>query len=230
MDLREYQHHVELLAYGKKLPTAVYVYRDTATSLGEAIDRLLSQVTVAFQIGPEFNLIKFRTHALKLSFLAYPDFFEDPHPSLRQAITIDLVRGKARHTDYGVNLNPPILHRKEAFLTPDHPRRAEIVNLGYVVDVIEDPAERLEALVDAFRLTRRILVVSALINQTVQVETADRLHDGAVTKRNTFQKYFEQQELQQYLEDALETGAVPVGLGIFGKTAGVDGSVNRPRS
>src|SRR5205085_10711623 len=30
-----------------------------------------------------------------------------------------------------------------------------------------------------------------------------------------FQKYFEQQELQQYLEDALETTAVPVALGVF---------------
>jgi hypothetical protein len=36
-----------------------------------------------------------------------------------------------------------------------------------------------------------------------------------LTKRNTFQKYFEQQELQQYIEDALETTAVPVALGVF---------------
>lgn len=39
--------------------------------------------------------------------------------------------------------------------------------------------------------------------------------DRILTRRNTFQKYFEQQELQQYIEDALETTAVPAGLGVF---------------
>jgi hypothetical protein len=36
-----------------------------------------------------------------------------------------------------------------------------------------------------------------------------------LTQRNTFQKFFEQQELQQYIEDALESTAVPVALGVF---------------
>ena len=53
---------------------------------------------------------------------SYPDFETDPHPVLRHAITIDLATGKARHTDYARNLNPPILHRKEAFLPADHGR------------------------------------------------------------------------------------------------------------
>src|SRR5690606_14799750 len=80
-------------------------------------------------VGPEFNLIKFRTNELKVSFLSYPDFMDAPHPSLRHAITIDLATGKARHTDYARNLNPPILHRKETFLAPDHPRRAAFAAL-----------------------------------------------------------------------------------------------------
>lgn len=53
----------------------------------------------------------------------YPRFFDDPHPTPRHAVTIDLVRGKARHTDYANNRNPPILHRKEAFLPAEHPKR-----------------------------------------------------------------------------------------------------------
>ena len=53
---------------------------------------------------------------------SYPDFETDPHPVRRHAITIDLATGKARHTDYARNLNPPILHRKEAFLPADHGR------------------------------------------------------------------------------------------------------------
>ena len=123
MDLHEYQKFVGELGFGKRLPTAVYVFRGDQVSLGEGVDRLLAQIVAAFQVGPEFNVIKFRTDELKVSFLSYPRFFEDPHPALRHAITIELVRGKARHTDYTDNLNPPILHRKEAFLPADHPKR-----------------------------------------------------------------------------------------------------------
>lgn len=92
---------------------------------------------------------------------------------------------------------------------------ADVVNLGYVLNVIEDPSERLATLVDAFGHARRLLVVSALIRETVDTETAAAFRDGVLTKRNTFQKYFDQPELQQYLEDALETTVVPVSLGIF---------------
>jgi hypothetical protein len=76
-------------------------------------------------------------------------------------------------------------------------QEADIVNLGYVLNVIEDPAERLEALVDAFRHAKRLLVLG---------HKRDGGYMGAVlwralTRANTFQK-FEQQELQQYIEDA----------------------------
>jgi hypothetical protein len=94
-------------------------------------------------------------------------------------------------------------------------READIVNMGYVLNVIEDPAERLEALVDAYRHARRLLVVSGLIQETVESEWAEQYRDGIVTRRNTFQKFFEQQELQQYIEDALDSTAVPVALGVF---------------
>jgi hypothetical protein len=38
---------------------------------------------------------------------------------IHQTVTIDLVSGCARHTDYAGNPNPPILHRREQFLPPD---------------------------------------------------------------------------------------------------------------
>jgi DNA phosphorothioation-associated putative methyltransferase len=100
--------------------------------------------------------------------------------------------------------------RPEGAKTP-----AEVVNLGYVLNVIEDPVERLEALCGAWELTREVLVVAALIHRTVDEDSARLFRDGVVTQRNTFQKYFEQRELQQYIEDALEVSAVPVALGIF---------------
>ena len=72
---------------------------------------------------------RLRLDELKVSFLSYPDFLDHPHPALRHAITVDLVTGKSRQTDYTDNINPPILHRKETFLPSDHPRRAEFAAL-----------------------------------------------------------------------------------------------------
>ena len=87
--------------------------------------------------------------------------------------------------------------------------------MGYVLNVIEDPAERLEALVDAFRHARRLLLVFGLIQETVESDRAAQYGDGILTRRNTFQKFFEQQELQQYIKDALDSTALPVALGVF---------------
>ena len=107
------------------MPTALYVHREGLAGLGGSLGAVLDQVVARYQVSAEFNLVKFRTDELKLSFLAYPEFESDPHPALRHAITIDLAAGKARHTDYADNINPPILHRKETFLPAGHPLRAQ---------------------------------------------------------------------------------------------------------
>jgi hypothetical protein len=358
--LIDYQRHIAALTYGKRLPTAVYVFRDAASDFGQDLNQIIAILVTQYALGAEFNIIKFRTDELKVSFLSYPAFMKEAHPALRHAVTVDLTTAKARRTDYSNNHNPPILHRKEAFLPTNHPRHCEfaaltcaeetaglyantatigfklnweqllakrgvkieghrlvsvgpeagredsgafhmtsnqllpnsanevavvverhktamtrydlskpvktlleygmlktgtsffdygcgqgsdvrglqalghqaegwdpvhqpdvakretdIVNLGYVLNVIEDPAERVEALVESYRYAKRLLVVSALITETVETGRATQYRDGILTRRNTFQKFFEQQELQQFIEDALDCTAVPVALGIF---------------
>jgi DNA phosphorothioation-associated putative methyltransferase len=343
--LQTYQLNLAALPYGKRLPTAVYLLWDRTQNLLGNLDELLRSLSAQYSIGDEFNIIKFHTHELKVSFLSYPSFFDAAHPVLARAIVLDLVRASRRDVNYERNLNPPILHRKESFLPIEHFRRAEfaaltqseeqeglfdnpatigfklnwekllsakaviivdhelrrqdgeskevndsmqkpvvhrhktaltrydlsrpvkgllehgllkrgvtildygcgqgsdiegllalgydivgwdpvhrrdgtkrdsdIVNLGYVLNVIEDPAERLDALVDAYGHARRLLVVSALIQETVATDRAATYSDGVLTRRGTFQKFFDQHELHQYIEDALESPAVPVGLGVF---------------
>ena len=44
-------------------------------------------------------------------------------------------------------------------------RPADVVNLGYVINVIEDPVERAETLRNAWALCRRVMVVSALVRR-----------------------------------------------------------------
>ena len=99
---------------------------------------------------------------------------------------------------------------------PNEPcRNADVVNLGYVINVIEDPKERLETLRHAWTLCRRVLVVSALVRIPGRGNAFTDFGDGVLTSRGTFQKYFDQSELREYLETTLETEAVPATVGVF---------------
>lgn len=104
----------------------------------------------------------------------------------------------------------------DPYYQPNNPTApADIVNLGYVINVIEDPAERREALLKAWELTQKVLIVSAqvLIDERTSGQIA--YGDGIVTRRNTFQKYYEQQELKAYIDQVLSVDAIPVALGIY---------------
>jgi DNA phosphorothioation-associated putative methyltransferase len=66
---------------------------------------------------------------------------------------------------------------------------ADIVNLGFVVNVIEDFDEQLEALTRAYSLAERLLVVSVMLANQNEV-AGRRFRDGVLTGRGTFQKYY----------------------------------------
>jgi DNA phosphorothioation-associated putative methyltransferase len=92
---------------------------------------------------------------------------------------------------------------------------ADIVNLGFVLNVIDDQTERTEVILDAFKLTKKLLVVSSMIATSNTKNIGKPYKDGILTRNNTFQKYYHQNELRQYIEDVLEKTAVAVGPGIF---------------
>jgi DNA phosphorothioation-associated putative methyltransferase len=345
MTTAEYRHAVESLPYGKRLPGAVYLLDPGDTPDIPSVLRItVAELRKRLEIGGGFNLLKFHTASPKISFLAYPHFETDPHPALTESVVVDLVTGKTRRDDYRGRANPPVLHRKETFLPPEHPlhlkfakltraeeaaglladtarigfrlnweralaerglgfkghrlvatgttftpapatprkkihrhktalvrreiskpvktllelgqlRRgesffdygcghgsdviavaqlghvatgwdpvhapdtpkesADVVNLGFVLNVIEDPAERVEALLDAWHHTRRALLVSTLIAGQEAYDDIRTFSDGVLTSRDTFQKFFEPAEIHALLEDTLHTEAVPVGLGIY---------------
>ena len=89
---------------------------------------------------------------------------------------------------------------------------AEIVNLGFVVNVIEDPAERVEAIQRAFGLAKVALVASVMLHS--KDRPGKPYLDGFLTSRNTFQKYFSQEEFKDYLEGVLGHDAIMLGPGI----------------
>ena len=345
MTALKYRQALDTLPFGKRLPGAVYLIDPGDDPRIPSFLRItVAELRKRMEIGVEFNLLKFHISSPKISFLAYPDFNKDPHPALKEAVIVDLVTGKTRRDDYRTRANPPILHRKETFLPPEHPlyvkfsqltrqeeeaglledtsrigfrlnwersladkglsfsghrlieagqvtsaaqaapkkkihrhktalvrreiskpvktllelgqlrrgesffdygcghggdveaigklghpsngwdpvhapdepkQSADVVNLGFVLNVIEDPAERVEAVLDAWHHTLRVLLVSTLIAGQEAYDDVLTFGDGVITRRDTFQKFFEPADIQALLEDTLHTEALPVGLGIY---------------
>src|SRR4051794_40657868 len=70
---------------------------------------------------------------------------------------------------------------------PDGDRKtADIVNLGYVVNVVENAQERADALRSAWQYANRLLIVAARLTSDVDLKTWDRFEDGYVTRLQTF--------------------------------------------
>ncbi len=103
----------------------------------------------------------------------------------------------------------------DPYYRPDSPKSpASIVNLGFVVNVIEDPEERVSVVTDAFSLAEYLLVVSVMLDSVAP--SGGRQHrDGFLTARNTFQKYYTQAEFQHFLSSALDIEPIAVGPGVF---------------
>ena len=98
---------------------------------------------------------------------------------------------------------------------PDAPRiPADIVNLGFVLNVIEDPDERRAALKAAFALARQALVVSVMLGYQSKRAQFAGYRDGVITQRNTFQKYFAQDEFRAYVESTLDANPIPIAPGV----------------
>lgn len=103
----------------------------------------------------------------------------------------------------------------DPYFAPDQRKqRAQIVNLGFVINVIEEFDERVAALRCAFQLTDELLVVSAMLYGS-SAPAGQPYRDGYVTTRQTFQKYFTQNELKEFVESVLDTEAIAVGPGIM---------------
>ena len=99
---------------------------------------------------------------------------------------------------------------------PDEKRTpADVVNLGYVVNVIEDLEERAVALYAAWELAQKLLVVSARLEWEAQTVTGDFQGDGIVTSKRTFQKFYAQDELRDWVQAVTGQACVAAAPGVF---------------
>lgn len=92
---------------------------------------------------------------------------------------------------------------------------SDIVNLGFVLNVIEEREERTETLIRAWNHADRLLAVSVMVAGDSVISQFQPYKDGVITRRNTFQKYYSQSEIRSYIETSLGENAIAVGQGIF---------------
>ena len=347
MDFSVFNELVKQVQIGKQLPDAVYLHASAIGTLPKELSIIVVKIAGALKISDDaWNVIKFSKRDFRLTLLNYPDFEKDSYPELHQSYTIDLEQLSVRKSDYSNSENPPILHRKETFVTGEYPHvelfraitlegeqiglyentrnigfkqswlrlikrkgyfinakgrleplslkasdteksdyegevkrhltaidrsqlsrplqilarhnylsgeyslldygcgkgddireleahgincsgwdpvhnpegeltPSDIVNLGFVLNVIEDRGERDETLRRAFEYTQKVLVVSVMIAGDSVIGQFKQFKDGVITSRNTFQKYYAQSEFRHYIESTLEENSIPIGQGIF---------------
>jgi DNA phosphorothioation-associated putative methyltransferase len=114
---------------GKETPAAHYVHIDAIYRL-PALLRIYEGCAQVF-IGSveDANIVKLCRTEAAVSYLTYPNFDREPHPTLAESLRVDLQRLRADRHDYRGHRNPPILHRKEAFVADDYPRKATFERL-----------------------------------------------------------------------------------------------------
>jgi DNA phosphorothioation-associated putative methyltransferase len=105
---------------GKLLPDDLYVHKSALDTL-EPLLRVYEGCGRAYLGDIEgADIIKIHRRSGKISYLSYPDFDSDPHPALGRCVRLCLRTRQLNCYDYADSANPPVLHRKEAFLQPEH--------------------------------------------------------------------------------------------------------------
>jgi DNA phosphorothioation-associated putative methyltransferase len=143
---------------------------------------------------------------------------------MRLAIEDGLISDKTHVFDYGCGLGGDVQRLRDRGIKcwgwdPVHAprerlRAADVVNLGYVANVIEQADERSATLRKAWELAERALVVAARLTIDARGEFA-AFEDGHVTRLGTFQKYFDQTELRTWIDETLGVSSVPTAPGVF---------------
>ena len=166
-------------------------------------------------MGAMATIARHRT-AMTRSFLSRP---------LQQAHADGLLDGDVTVFDYGCGRGDDVrtltkmgfdatgwdpAHQPDATKRP-----ADIVNLGYVVNVIEDPSERAETLDAAWRLTGSVLIVSARLDWDPASQTGEPFRDGRLTSNGTFQKFYAPEELRDWITNVIGQRPITAAPGIY---------------
>ena len=143
---------------------------------------------------------------------------------IRMALQDGIVSSVTEVFDYGCGLGDDVRRLTDAGITtfgwdPAHQpgglkRAADVVNLGYVVNVVERADERAESLRDAWGYAKSVLVIAARLKAENDATFA-AYEDGCITRLQTFQKFYEQHELREWIADTLGETPIAAAPGVF---------------
>lgn len=143
---------------------------------------------------------------------------------MRLAVESGIVRPGVTVFDYGCGRGDDIRQLVSSgvvcggwdpYFRPDAPRfTADVLNLGFVLNVIEDRDERIRVLADAWALTKRVLLVTVRTRAEASIGHVREYRDGLLTGRSTFQKYYDHGEFRSWIEAQLGTQPVSVEPGV----------------
>lgn len=136
----------------------------------------------------------------------------------------DFIRDDVTVLDYGCGQGDDVRALREGgiaakgwdphFLPDAELAPAEVVNLGFVLNVIESRAERIETLRRAWSYCRRVLAVAVMVAGHRPTAGLQPYGDGYLTSRGTFQRYFTPVELREIIGEAIGAEAVAVANGV----------------
>ena len=130
MDYPEYRELTKRIPIGKKLPDSIYLHESCFGQIPEKLAVLALETIDQYKIrDSSWNIIKFFTRDFKIAYLKYPGFEKDSYPQLKQSQLVDLQKQSLRKSDYSKSDNPPILHRKEIFVSKDYPLRKQFEDI-----------------------------------------------------------------------------------------------------
>lgn len=144
---------------------------------------------------------------------------------VRLALRDGLLQSTSTFFDYGCGRGSDVRILREHGISsdgwdpnhaPDAKRHAaDVVNVGYVINVIEDREERRQALKEAWQLAERVLIVTARLTLEELGQSLTRYGDGYLTSRGTFQKFYEHGELRAWIAMVLAAEPVAAAPGAF---------------
>ncbi|BDA71574.1 hypothetical protein CAL7716_057400 [Calothrix sp. PCC 7716] len=120
-------------------------------------------------------------------------------------IKLGLLQKEESHLDYGCGRGGDVERLQtmgynstgwDPHYFPGNKETADVVTMNYILNVIQDTSERRQALLTAWSLTKKRLIISANVRGA-------GLHEGEVTSLGTFTKFFNHIELKAYIESTL---------------------------
>ena len=113
---------------GKLMPDALYVHRSALVTLPLALRRECEEAERMCRLTWTPDVFKISRNRKRVTLLSYPEFAEHAHPALEAYAVVE--SGKTtRLVNCAGRANPPILHRKELFVSVDHPQYPEFAQL-----------------------------------------------------------------------------------------------------